>query len=57
VLYKINYDNVYHLKYRRDVGHDVITEKYILGMRTMLMGYEHALRALKTANNGEGFLE
>jgi hypothetical protein len=35
VLYKINYDNVYHLKYRRaarggDIGRDVITEKYIL---------------------------
>jgi hypothetical protein len=49
VLYKINYDNVYHLKYRRaarggDVGRDVITEKYILSMRIMLMGYEHALQ-------------
>jgi hypothetical protein len=58
VLYKINYDNVYHLKYRRaarggDVGRDVITEKYILSMRIMLMGYEHALRALKAANNGD----
>lgn len=59
VLYKINYDNVYHLKYRRaarggDVGRDVITEKYILSMRIMLMGYEHALRALKAAKNGDG---
>jgi hypothetical protein len=58
VLYKINYDNVYHLKYRRaarggDVGRDVITEKYILGMRITLMGYEHAFRALTAAKNGD----
>jgi hypothetical protein len=57
VLYKINYDNVYHLKYRRaarggDVGRDVITEKFILGMRIMLMGYEHALRALTAGKDG-----
>jgi hypothetical protein len=58
VLYKINYDNVYHLKYRRtargDLGRDVVTEKYILGMRIMLMGYEHALQTLKAAKNGDG---
>jgi hypothetical protein len=59
ILYKINYDNVYHLKYRRaarggDLGRDVMTEKYILGMRIMLMGYEHALRTLKAAKTGDG---
>jgi hypothetical protein len=58
-LYYINYDNTYHIKYRRaarggDVGRDVVTEKYILGMRIMLMGYEHALRTLKAARNGNG---
>jgi hypothetical protein len=36
------------------VGRDVVTEKYILGMRIMLMGYEHALRTLKAARNGNG---
>ncbi len=51
VVDKINYDNTYHLKYRitarGDVARDVITEKYILGMRILMLGYEHALRALK----------
>jgi len=50
-LYKINYDNAYHVKYRRgargDIARDVVTEKYILGMRILMLGYEHALRTLK----------
>lgn len=49
LLYKVNYDNVYHMKYRAgqrgDVAKDVVTEKYILGMRILMMGYERALRA------------
>jgi hypothetical protein len=58
-LYKINYDNSYHLKYRQsarggDVARDVVTEKYILGMRILMLGYEHALRALKESR-GEKF--
>jgi hypothetical protein len=57
VLYKINYDNVYHLKYRRaarggDVGRDVITEKYILmvtapaspNSKTTFAGWPHAVQ-------------
>jgi hypothetical protein len=57
-LYYINYDNTYHIKYRRsarggDIGRDVVTEKYILCMRIMLMGYEHALRTLRAARNGD----
>jgi hypothetical protein len=51
VLYKINYDNSYHMKYRLgargDVARDVVTEKYILGMRVLMLGYEHALKTLK----------
>lgn len=51
MLYKINYDNSYHVKYRMtargDVARDVVTEKYILGMRILMLGYEHALRTLK----------
>jgi hypothetical protein len=51
MLYKINYDNAYHVKYRMsargDVARDVVTEKYILGMRILMLGYEHALRSIK----------
>jgi len=58
VVYKVNYDNRYHLKYRLqqrgDVARDVVTEKYILGMRILMLGYEHALRSLTPENGGEG---
>lgn len=58
VIYKINYDNAYHLKYRLgsrgDIARDVVTEKYILGMRILMLGYEHALRAIKESRNGSG---
>lgn len=51
VLYKINYDNVYHIKYRvtarGDIARGVVTEKYILGMRILMLGYEHALRTIR----------
>ena len=47
-LYLVSYDNVYHLKYRMkergQVAKDVVTEKYILGMRIVMLGFEHALR-------------
>jgi hypothetical protein len=32
---------------RGDVARDVVTEKYILGMRILMLGYEHALRTIK----------
>ena len=54
VIYKINYDNSYHLKYRAEqrgqIAKDVVTEKYILGMRILLLGYEHALREAKRSD-------
>lgn len=57
VLYKINYDNVYHLKYRMgargDVARDVMTEKFIFGMRILMLGYEHAQRAIREAKGGD----
>jgi hypothetical protein len=62
-LYKINYDNSYHIKYRLqqrgEVARDVVTEKFILGMRILMLGYEHAFRNLKESKNGEanGFAE
>jgi hypothetical protein len=62
ILYLINYDNAYHLKYkmqsRGDISKDVITEKYVLGMRILMLGYEHALRALNGVNgSGAGHHE
>jgi hypothetical protein len=61
VVYKINYDNVYHLKYRPsqrgDVAREVVTEKYILGMRILLLGYEHALRNRKAEGKNNGIAE
>lgn len=61
LLYKINYDNVYHLKYRLQqrghVAREVVTEKYILGMRILLLGYEHAFRALQSIRGSEGIAE
>lgn len=57
VVYKVNYDNVYHLKYRLGehgaVAREVVTEKYILGMRIVLLGYEHAFKALQKAKGAE----
>ncbi len=58
VVYKINYDNVYHIKYRAQqrgqVSKDVVTEKYVLGMRIMLLGYEHALREILKVKGKQG---
>ena len=46
IVYKINYDNAYHLKARvgkrGQVERDVVAEKYILGMRVLLLGMEQA---------------
>jgi len=58
-IYLINYDNVYHLKYRMrergDIARDVVTEKYILGMRIVMLALEHALRnAHKPQPDAEG---
>ena len=56
-IYKINYDNAYHIKYREQqrgqVAKDVVTEKYILGMRILMLGYEHAFHALQEARGAE----
>lgn len=50
VMYYINYDNVFHLKYRMqqkgDLARDAVTSKYILGMRILMLGYEHALKSI-----------
>lgn len=63
MIYKINWDNAYHLKYRQqqrgELAREVVTEKYILGMRILMMGYEHALRTLLPGkgNGIEEFLD
>jgi hypothetical protein len=63
VVYKINYDNVYHLKYRLsqrgEVSPEVVTEKYILGMRILLLGYQHAFNSIQksTGTDGNGISE
>ena len=58
VIYKINYDNAYHLNYRSqqrgDIARDVVTEKYILGMRILMLGFERAYRAIRKTSNGKG---
>lgn len=47
LMYKINYDNAYHLKYRQakrdQIERDALTQKYILGMRLLMLGFEHAI--------------
>jgi hypothetical protein len=57
VIYKVNYDNAYHLKYKLGqhgtVAREVVTEKYILGMRIVMLGYEHAFRAMQKAKGGD----
>ncbi len=58
VVYKINYDNAYHLKYiekaRGDTAKDAITQKYLLGMRIMMLGFEHAYRKRSPGIEGVG---
>jgi hypothetical protein len=58
IVYKINYDNAYHLKYRLqqkgDVARDIVTQKYILGMRILMLGFERAYRSGIKRLNGRG---
>jgi hypothetical protein len=60
LLYLINYDNAYHFRYRQqqrgDIAREVVTEKYVLGMRILMLGYEHALRAMREGET-EGLAE
>lgn len=58
-LYQINFDNSYHLKYKADASGELesrsITEKYITGMRLLLLGFERALT--KSADTEEWVAE
>ncbi len=58
-VYKINYDNAYHIRYKQrargDVAKEAITEKYILGMRILMLGLEHSINMTKDRmRNGMG---
>lgn len=61
VIYKINYDNAYHINYRKQqrgqIAKDVVTEKYILGMRILMLGFEHAFRSAKSENGADRSVE
>jgi hypothetical protein len=51
VIYLINFDNAYHLRFkgkqRGDIAKDAATQKYVLGMRILMLGYEHSLKMMK----------
>lgn len=59
LIYKINFDNASHLKYRQGrkskVEKDALTQKYILGMRILMLGFEHAARRRQDASGGNSF--
>lgn len=55
-MYYVNYDNAYHLRYRQqqkgDLARDAVTEKYILGMRILMLSFENSIRSLVGQHNG-----
>jgi len=57
VLYEINYDNAYHLKYRNRqrsrTAREALTQKYILGMLILMLGHERAFRAAQRTADGQ----
>jgi hypothetical protein len=44
----------YRLAQRGDVARKVVTEKYILGMRILMLGYEQALRSMQMVKGSPG---
>lgn len=63
-MYFVNYDNAYHIRYRQqqsgDTSRDAITEKYILGMRILMLSFENSIRTIagtSIAGIGEYFDE
>ena len=49
-MYFVNYDNAYHIRYRQqqkgDLARDAVTEKYILGMRILMLSFENSIRTI-----------
>jgi hypothetical protein len=55
VMYFVNYDNAFHIRYRQqqkgDIARNAVTEKYILGMRVLMLSFENSIRTIAgTAN-------
>ena len=57
LIYEINIDNAYHLKYRRkaktDAARDLMTQKYITGMRLLMLAFENARRNVMALQDEE----
>lgn len=59
LIYEINIDNAYHLRYRRraksETGRDLLSQKYITGMRLFMLAFENSQKnATATHHNGNG---
>ena len=56
LIYEINVDNAYHLRYRRraksDAARDLLSQKYITGMRLFMLGFENSRQNMVAARNG-----
>ena len=52
IKYFINHDNVYHLNYknqqRSDIAKNAVTEKYIVGMLILMLGFERSWKGAKS---------
>ena len=57
LIYEINVDNAYHLRYRRraksDAARDLLSQKYITGMRLFMLGFENSRQNMAAARSGE----
>jgi len=55
-MYYVNYDDAYHIRYRQqqkgNLARDAVTEKYILGMRILMLSFENSIRSIVGPNNG-----
>lgn len=56
LIYEINVDNAYHLRYRRraksDAARDLLSQKYITGMRLFMLSFENSRQSVAEAQNG-----
>jgi hypothetical protein len=57
VMYFVNYDNAYHIRYRQqqkgDIARNAVTEKFILGMRVLMLSFENSIRTIAGSANTE----
>ncbi len=56
-IYEINVDNAYHLRYRlrakSDAARNLLSQKYITGMRLFLLGFENSRQSVAAALGNE----